>query len=129
MRKILWLVLLVSLHVSSHAQLVMNNAVTPAQLVANLLGPGVTATNITYTGASVSRSLFTCGAAPGGIGFPSGIMLSTGEALGPGFPAGPNHSTIVRPPGSFDTQLNAIVFPDSTLDATVLEFDFVVATD
>src|SRR5688572_2832911 len=124
MKKIIWLVLLVAFHANSFAQLTMNNAVTPAQLVASLLGPGVTASNITYTGASISRSLFTCGGSCN-LGMTSGILLSSGEATtaAPSF----HHSTDVGTPGYL--QLDSIINPRLTQDAAILEFDFTVATD
>ena len=62
------------------------------------------------------------------IGFDSGIVLSSGQAadvVGPNTSEGT--STEFGTPG--DTDLNAIVAPDQTFDASVLEFDFVPTTN
>jgi hypothetical protein len=60
----------------------------------------------------------------GAVGFDSGVILSTGAATAV---LGPNVSddtgTILETPG--DSDLDAIVAPNSTADASVLEFDFV----
>ncbi|HMT30219.1 MAG TPA: choice-of-anchor L domain-containing protein, partial [Bacteroidia bacterium] len=127
MKKVLVFVALMVLNLHGFGQLTVNNAVTPTQLVNNfLLGAGVTATNITYTGAAISRSSFNC---TGGcnLGVPNGVFLSSGEAIAPTGPASYHHSTDVGSAG--DAQLDAIVTPRLTEDASVLEFDFTVASD
>ena len=127
MKKFIWCLILTSLWMQGYSQLTLNNAVTPTNLVNNfLLGAGVTATNITYTGASISRSSFNC-AGGCNLGVPGGILLSTGEAIAPTSPASYHHSTDVNAAG--DAQLDAIVAPRLTEDATILEFDFSVASD
>lgn len=109
------------------AQLTANNTLTPTQLVNNiLLGSGVTASNITFTGANVSRSSFTCAGACN-LGVSNGVFLSSGEALGTLAPASFFKSTDVGSAG--DAQLDAIVNPQVTQDAAILEFDFTVASD
>src|SRR5688500_17253810 len=125
MKKVLYLIALVGITTPSFSQLTMNNSVTPTDLVNNyLLGSGVTATNITYTGASISRSAFTCSGSCN-LGMGAGILLSSGEATTA--PAGFHHSTDVGSPG--DYQLDSIINPRLTEDAAVLEFDFYVASD
>ena len=111
---------------SSFAQLTLSPA-TPAQMVANLLGPGVTATNITWTGAPAARATFTCSGSCS-LGFPAGIMLSTGNASGQTSPASYFASTAHNLSG--DPQL-APLAPGglATNDAAILEFDFSVASD
>ncbi|MFN9596230.1 MAG: choice-of-anchor L domain-containing protein [Bacteroidota bacterium] len=111
---------------SSFAQLTLSPA-TPAQMVANLLGPGVTATNITWTGSPAARATFTCGGTCS-LGFPAGIMLSTGNASGQTSPASYFASTSHNLAG--DAQL-APLAPGglTTNDAAILEFDFSVASD
>jgi len=107
---------------SAQAQLVVTDSLTPQALVTNLLGGGVTASNIAYKGTPTSSGTFTGG--NGIIGFDSGIILSSGKAKDV---VGPNNSggqtTALSVPG--DTDLDAIVTPNKTNDATVLEFDFV----
>lgn len=98
---------------------------TPAlmedDLVTTLLGSGVTASNITYTGAAPASGTFAGGT--GIIGFESGVVLTSGSASNV---IGPNTSddktTANLQPG--DPDLNA-VSGKTTLDASVLEFDFV----
>ena len=127
MRKVILSVAICSMSLPGFAQLTANNTLTPAQLVNNiLLGSGVTATNITYTGAAVSRSSFTCAGACN-LGVSNGVFLSSGEAIGTLSPASFFKSTGLG--GAGDAQLNAIVAPQLTQDATILEFDFTVASD
>ena len=99
----------------------LGGAVTPTTLVYSLLGNGVTATNITYTGAQGAAGLFSGGT--GIVGIESGIDLSTGKAADI---VGPNNSDSTSTdwgnPG--DPQLTAISGVP-THDASVLQFDFV----
>ena len=116
MKKVLWYVAVLGLSTPSFAQLTMNNALTPTQLVNNvLLGSGVTASNITYTGASIARSSFSCGGACN-LGVSTGVLLSSGQAVtSPGGGTGIFVSTDNGTLG--DAQLNAIVTPRVTEDA------------
>ncbi len=110
---------------SSFAQLTTSTAQTPAQLVQNvLLGSGVVATNITYTGSAAARGSFNCAGC--NVGMANGIILSTGNASGAGGPASGFSSTGLGQPGN--SQLNALI-NGTTFDATVLEFDFSVASN
>jgi hypothetical protein len=99
----------------------LGGAVTPTTLVNSLLGNGVTASNITFTGAPVSAGTFTGGT--GIVGIESGIVLSTGTAADI---VGPNNSdsqtTDNGIPG--DAQLTALSGVP-TNDASILEFDFI----
>jgi hypothetical protein len=104
--------------------LVVTDSLTPQALVNNLLGTGVTASNITYAGTPLSSGTFTGGT--GIIGFESGVVLSTGHAVavvGPNTSGSTSFSNGV--PG--DPQLAALagVPVGQTFDATVLEFDFI----
>jgi hypothetical protein len=101
------------------------SVVTAADLANVLVGSGVTISNVTYTGATVSAGQFT--GAAGIIGFDEGVILSSGNIASI---AGPNvedgKTTDNGLPG--DTDLDALSgYP--TLDATVLEFDFVPDAD
>jgi len=112
---------------------------TPDEIANMLIGGGVTISNVRYTGHPRALGMFTGGEAS--VGFDTGIVLSSGkvqtregdvpcsagvegpntcfEAGPPGFPA---TATNFATPG--DAQLDALAgFP--TLDASVLEFDFV----
>ena len=92
-----------------------------ATLVSNILGSGITASNITYTGSALASGTFTDGASSIGIG--SGIILTSGLATGA---EGPNNSdsyTLSLGLGG-DAQLEGLIPGFTTYDATVLEFDF-----
>ena len=69
----------------STAQLSTSTALTPAQLVQNvLLGTGIIATNITYTGSPLARGTFNGTAS--NLGLATGVILATGKisnAVGP----------------------------------------------
>jgi hypothetical protein len=112
---------------SSFAQLTVNNSQTPAQLVQNvLLGPGVTVSNITFTGTPISRGSFN--GASSNIGFNSGVLLSCGDianAVGPNNTSGASEALGL--PG--DPDLDIIMSPTQSEDATILEFDFVPLSD
>lgn len=109
------------------AQLATSNAMTPAQLVQNvLLGTGITATNITYTGSALARGTFNGTAS--NLGISSGVVLATGNianAVGPNNNSG---TTSVFNLGG-DPDLNIITSPSQSYDAAVLEFDFIPRTD
>lgn len=117
---------LLTIH-NAKAQLSVNGAMTPAQLVQNvLLGSGVTASNISYTGSAICRGEFNGTAS--NIGFSSGVLLSCGDIANA---IGPNNTGSASVgnglPG--DPDLDAIMSPSLSYDATVLEFDFVPTSD
>ena len=116
------------------AQLITSNTLTPQQIVQNiLLGAGVTASNITFTGDPLQLTQFTATQSTS-LGLASGVLISTGKAVtnDPDGPQGPNNS-----PGGFvtdfsnngDPDLDAIISPDNTFDAGILEFDFIPQGD
>jgi Repeat of unknown function (DUF5648) len=94
-----------------------NNA---AALAAQLVGPGVTISNAKFTGAPDAGGTFAGGAAS--VGMDTGVVLSTGQAVNV---RGPNESDgwsdINGTPG--DARLDALVDPEVTYDAAILEFD------
>ena len=110
------------------------------QLLQSMLGgPGVTISNITYNGSSLPTvwnniGTFTTGSTPTNLGITSGLILSTGGVSGA---VGPNNSgsfgIALTPstPDLGDSDLYALVGSSvSNLhDASVLEFDFIPATD
>ncbi len=99
----------------------MTGTLTPADLVTALVGPGITVTNITYTGSLQAAGIFTGGL--GIISFQNGIILSSGVISNV---VGPNTfdgiTGINSTPG--DADLDALS-GFTTEDAAVLEFDFV----
>lgn len=100
---------------------------TPGQLVqVHLLGNGISASNITGSLATGSSGSFTATQASG-LGITGGIILSTGLAVNA---AGASNFFASSPLGaSGDQLLNAIVAPQQTHDAAMVEFDFVTVTD
>lgn len=110
---------------AANAQLTVSGAFTPTQLVDTLLGTGVTASGVTYTGNINCRGTF------GGlsnIGFSSGVLLTCGNLTNA---IGPNNSSSSSVgnglPG--DPDLNIIMSPTLSFDATILEFDFIPTSD
>lgn len=98
------------------------STLTPNDLATNLLGGGVTISNVTFTGDSAQGGTFTGGT--GIIGFESGVVLSSGNVAAV---AGPDNTvgdttTDFSNPG--DADLEAINGGIATFDAAVLEFDF-----
>jgi gliding motility-associated-like protein len=111
----------------SSAQLTVSGAMTPAQLVQNvLLGPGVTVMNITYNGAPAATGSFN--GAASNIGLANGMLLTCGNISNA---PGPNNltgaSTSNNLPG--DPDLDGIMAPTLSYDATILEFDFIPTGD
>lgn len=99
----------------------LNSGLTPTDLVTALLGPGVTVSNVTFTGANVAAGTFAGGT--GIIGFSSGIVLSSGSVA---FVPGPNlqDSTSGVNQGLGDPDLAGLIPGYTIYDACVLEFDF-----
>lgn len=91
-----------------------------------LAGRGVVIYNVQLNGHRTSAGFFEDGFASG-LGFNTGMLLSTGSVLDA---VGPNNSqstsTNLRRPG--DAELDAVVAPLRTFDATVLEFDFITVS-
>ncbi len=114
------------------AQLVTNSNVSPNNLVQNtLLGAGVNAFNISYTGSNNAIGYFNGSSC--NIGLASGIIMTTGTVRNETSlfgaqqgPFGPNDEPGAgidnNEPG--DGQLNAYVNGTDTYNASVLEFDF-----
>jgi gliding motility-associated-like protein len=134
---------------ASFSQITTNGGLTPTQLVNNvLLGGGITASNITYTGYANSISEFTVGAPTTTFGMAGGVYLTTGSYLandplgfggGQDGPMGPATNFQSVSTGGFgtsgDPDLDILVQNltgdpfMSTNDAAVLEFDFVPQSD
>jgi len=115
----------------SFSQLVTGTGQSPAQLVQNvLLGPGVTVSNITYTGSLGAIGSFTANGT--NLGINSGIILTTGTVLNTGQgPQGPNNKPDAGiNNGAGGTNIFNTVLPGaSTFNAAILEFDFVPYSD
>jgi gliding motility-associated-like protein len=121
---------------SMKAQLSVSTALTPQQLVQNvLLGQGITASNITFTGYRHAIGKFI--SVNTGLGIDSGIIMTTGSVLANDStffnagPAGPNLSGsdgAQNQQSGTDPDLTAIA-GTSTYDAAILAFDFVSQSD
>jgi len=115
--------------------LVTSSGLTAAQYVQNiLLGPGVTASNITFTGYANAIGKFSVSGLPNTLGMDSGLVLTTGTVLatdinGPG-PQGPNNSgsSGFSNTGGSDPDL-ALLGGNPSYNAAVLEFDFIPTSD
>lgn len=98
------------------------------QLAQDLVGAGVTVSNVVYTGSLRAGGRFT-GGFTDGLEIDTGVILSSGEVVDA---AGPNDangtSTGLGEPG--DTDLNGLLPSGQvTRDAASLAFDFVPTTD
>lgn len=114
----------------SYGQLTTSTAMTPAQLVQNILvGNGVAVSNITYTGSPNAIGSFN--GASTNLGLPSGILLTTGTVLDDGNgPHGPNNSNSAGTDNSVaGNSLLTGIAGNTTYNAAVLEFDFVPQSD
>ncbi|MEO8150563.1 MAG: choice-of-anchor L domain-containing protein [Bacteroidia bacterium] len=123
MKKAISILSLILIAAICKAQLIVTGgaAVTPAQMINHILGWGVMATNITYTGSSQAHGIFN-----GGNLFIAGggIILSTGIVdYNIGWAATNLLTTNLAQSG------DTIFSPANTYDATVLEFDFDAASD
>lgn len=111
----------------SYAQLTVSNAMTPAQLVQNILvGTGVTVSNVTYTGDLTAIGSFN--GAASNIGFNSGVLLASGAIANAPGPNSQTGFTTSFGTDSFDPELLGIATSDLH-DAAILEFDFVTVSD
>lgn len=99
----------------------IQTGLTAADLAQALVGPGVTISNATFTGASMGGGTFTFTDATV-VGFNQGILLSSGNVVDV---VGPNVAdyTGTDRTNAGDTDLSNLS-GFTTLDATVLEFDF-----
>lgn len=122
---------------NSHAQITVQNTLSPSALVQNvLMGNGVVASNITYNGSPVNAQMPQGNVTffnNNGSTFPisTGVLLTTGNGIGA---IGPNNSgsftnnTPATPNVSSDLDLNAIANSGVT-NGVILEFDFIPSGD
>jgi hypothetical protein len=125
----LWISIFLLLPSFAWSQLT-TSSMTPGALVQNvLLGPGVTVSNISYSGTSSSIGYFDGSATNLGIG--EGIVMTTGTIYNNGNgPHGPNNSGnsgIDNNAGGYSQLENLVNVP--TYNAAILEFDFIPYAD
>ena len=128
--KLIWIIALL-FPFSLMSQLVTSPQ-SAASLVQNtLLGPGVTVSNIIYSGASGTIGKFTANGT--NLGINSGIVITTGTIANNGNgPQGPNNSPNSGVDNSYPgfSALTNLLGPNSsTHNAAILEFDFVPYSD
>lgn len=132
LRKLLFsLSIFILLNFNGFAQLSVSQTGTVAQWVQNVLvGPGITVSNVTYTGDAASIGTFTTGVMPTNLGVSAGIVMTSGNVTNV---LGPNNSGSItyNSTGGSDPQLAASVNTQLTnvKDAAVLEFDFIPVSD
>jgi len=98
-----------------------DSTLNPGMLAAQLVGTGVTISNVTYTGSPVAAGTFHTGSKI--VGFTDGIILSTGSARSVN---GPNCTSGIDTESGYpgDTDLSNLIGQTATFDAAILEFDF-----
>src|ERR1041385_2898647 len=107
------------------SQLTVTPGASAQQLVQNLVGTGITVSNITLTAGPNATGTFN--GTNSNIGLPTGILLTTGNIA---YAPGPN----ITDSGGDDNLLPGdstldILATQQTFDATILEFDFVPISD
>jgi len=128
MKFLLFIMLLVP--VAAFSQLV-TNSMAPGSLVQDvLLGPGVTVSNIHFSGQSASIGRFTAGGT--NLGISEGVIMTTGTIFNNGEgPHGPNDdpgSGLNNHAGGY-SQLSNLIGGIQTFNAAILEFDFIPYSD
>ncbi|MDT8394708.1 MAG: choice-of-anchor L domain-containing protein, partial [Bacteroidales bacterium] len=109
-------------------QLVIDNTLTPEQLVQNILvGTGVSAFNVTYTGNQANAICSFSNGITTNLGIDEGIILSSGISGEAANPQAFNASTSNNTAGDPDLDLLPGVL--GTNDASTLEFDFIPQSD
>ena len=84
---------------------ISTGALTTAQYVNNLVGPGIAFSNVTYTGTTQQIGAF---GGTSNIGFASGVVLSTGAT-----------TELVGPASAFSAGLTNVSDISNTMNATV----------
>ena len=138
MKKYLFLGFSLIIHLSLFSQLVVNSGQTPLQYVTNnLIGPGVTVSNVTFTGSATQIGEFSD--ATSNIGFQGGIVLSSGDVTelvgasttqtaGTIGTSGISDASLLSVAQSVTTNPSAANIT-STKDLSSLEFDFVAVSN
>lgn len=115
---------LVPLHAFGLTITDLTTTLTAEDLANTVIGPGITISNVSYTGAAGAAGTFS-GGSDNDIGIESGILLSSGLVLEAD---GPNdfddNTTQFSTPGDEDLD-SLVIVSTGSFDAAVLEFDFV----
>ncbi len=125
------LLLLLALYLAAHmnilqAQLIITPGGNINNLASRLVGQGVILQNVTMQCPSNAYGWFVD--PTGTLGIDSGIILTSGSATNAAGPnSSPSTTTSNGAPG--DPDLNALIFPNTTNDACVLELDIIPLGD
>jgi len=110
------------------AQLEVNSGMSAESLVQDvLLGRGVVASNITYSGNTISLGQFN--ALTTNLNVQNGVILCTGSVQ---IAVGPNQQSddgLTLPGSNTDADLAALIPGYDIYDATILEFDFIASSN
>lgn len=112
-----------TLTAAAHAQLIVDNSLTPLALTQDLVGEGISVFNVTFSGDGNQFGAFN--SLDSNIPLPFGVMVSTGDctvAVGPNDTG--NETLGGGNFGSGDQDLQTLS-TFATNDAAVLEFDFI----
>ncbi len=101
---------------------------TAQNLAQGLVGSGITIDNVLYNGSNTASGYFS-GGTDAGIGFESGIVLTSGLASNLDGTSNTSDSITGYNSLSGSSILNQLVPGYTTYDATVLSFDFQIAGD
>ncbi len=127
LKRFLTFILFAFISSSIYGQLIINQTGTVAQWVQNnLVGTGVTVSNVTFSGSAQSIGTFSSGTTTGNLGFNSGLVISTGNVSQ--LP-GPGSAFCSANVGGGSDPLLAALITQSIKDATILEFDFIPVSD
>ncbi len=121
------IILMVLLSVQSTAQLALDTTVTALELANEIVGPGVTVSNVTLNSPSMGAGIFSNGNTTS-IGMSNGILLTTGDAYDAIGPNVAGNTSKDKPDFTDDTDIDALT-TYSIKDQCILEFDFVAQSN
>lgn len=129
MKKILTLLAFHSIFSFLNYSQIVTTITPPANCVQNLVGPGVQYSNVQTFGSNLNSFATFSGGTSVGLGFNSGVYLTSGNI--------PSQANLNNPPSTLishangapgDADLDAIT-TGTTYNATILQFDFVPTGD
>jgi hypothetical protein len=117
------LAVLVMTGIPVSAAITVTSVSSADELVDEIIGSGITVSNISYTGTLGASGIFTGGTASGLGVVNSGIVLTSGNPL---LAQGANTDEATTGANGLpgDSQLDGLIPGYTTYDATILEFDF-----
>jgi gliding motility-associated-like protein len=127
--KLIWIIAFF-LPFSLMSQLITSSQSAGSLVQNTLLGPGVTVSNINFSGSSGAIGKFTANGT--NLGINSGVVITTGTIANNGNgPQGPNNSSNSGYDNNYPgfSPLTAQSGANSTYNASILEFDFVPYSD